>query len=298
MKEIVIISGKGGVGKSAVAASLGVLLAQKYRVLMADTDVDAPNLHLVLGAKLAQFEEIAASTKAFIDTDKCSHCLTCVDLCRFAAILGDSEPIMIPYSCEGCGACVIGCPEEAISLRQVVNGRINLFEAGRLELIGGELAIGASSSGRIVDLVRTRARERAESLDTDIIVTDGPPGIGCPVIAALKGADYALLVTEPTPAALSDLKRVVQVCDHFGMRRGLVVNKADIHAATRETLHAYAAERGLAVLAEIPYDKNVAVAIAAGRPVVELYPEAPASRRLADLADRLATFVESSSVPA
>jgi MinD superfamily P-loop ATPase len=287
MKEIVIISGKGGVGKSAITASLGCILAEKFRVQLTDTDVDAPNLHLVLGARLLASQEVSASAKAFIDYEKCSGCLTCVETCRFAAITAGAGPVIIPYACEGCGACVLTCPEQAITIRSVVNGRINIFEADNLPMVAGELCIGASSSGRLVDLVKRRGRQEAERNDTEIILTDGPPGIGCPVIAALKGADYALLVTEPSTAALNDLKRVMEVAKHFRLGMGIVINKADIHEASRVAIHSFIEKNGFAMLEEIPYDNSVPKAIANAQSVVQAYPDSPSSLMLKKLADTL-----------
>lgn len=293
MKEIVIISGKGGVGKSAVTASLGFLLARKHRILLTDTDVDAPNLHLILGARLLASHEVAASAKAFIDYEKCSGCLTCVETCRFSAIVGRDEPIIAPYACEGCGACALICPEKAIEIKNVVNGRINIFEADNLSMVGGELCIGASSSGRLVDLVKRRARQEGEAAGSEIILTDGPPGIGCPVIAALKGANYALLVTEPSTAALSDLKRVMAVTRHFRTPIGVVLNKADIHEESRLTIHSFMEKNDFVMLGEIPYDNSIPMAITKAQPVVKAYPASPSSVQLKKLADILSERINS-----
>lgn len=258
---------------------------------MTDTDVDAPNLHLVLGARLRDSQQIAASEKAFIDYKLCQSCLTCVDICKFAAIIAAAEPIILPFSCEGCGACAISCPEGAIEIRSVVSGRINILEAGNLPLVAGELAIGAASSGRLVDMVKRRARDEAESRCVEIILTDGPPGIGCPVIAALKGADYAVLMTEPTSAALSDLTRVAEVAGHFRMPVGVVINKADINKEGRAAIYDFATSNGFPIHVEIPYDIHVAMAIANGRPVATDYPSAPASLAIKSLADSLISAV-------
>jgi MinD superfamily P-loop ATPase len=293
MKEIVIISGKGGVGKSAITASLGYILAKKHKVLMTDTDVDTPNLHLVLGAELQSTQEVAASEKAFIDYESCSGCMTCIDTCRFSSIVSTTEPIIIPYSCEGCGACALSCPEGAIEIRTVVNGRINIFEADNLPVVSGELSIGASSSGRLVDLVKRRARQEGEASDVEIILTDGPPGIGCPVIAALKGADYVLLVTEPSTAALSDLKRVMEVTKHFRTPIGVVLNKADIHEESRAAIFSFMEMNGFAILSEIPYDNSVPMAIANAQPVVKAFPDSPSSLLLKKLAETLPDFINS-----
>jgi len=210
--------------------------------------------------------------------------MKCREACRFGAIAGDQVPVVLAYSCEGCGACAASCPEGAVTIREVANGRINAFAADSLRVVGGELYLGEGSSGRIVDLVKREARAEALSTGADVILVDGPPGIGCPVISAVKGADFALAVTEPTPAALSDLARVLAVFDHFGTPFGIVLNKADLHEPTRASLLRLAGERGYRVLAEIPCDLSVARALVVARPFVSAYPDAPASGALAKLA--------------
>lgn len=287
MREIVIVSGKGGVGKSSIVASLGVIYAQKYKMVLADTDVDAPNLDLVLGAKLRNSEEIAASSKAFIDYDKCIGCMMCKDVCLFSSIISTDQPIIIPYSCEGCGACTIICPEGAIEIREVVNGQLNIFDAENMLLVAGELHIGGTSSGHIVDIVKRRARQEAESAHVQMLLTDGPPGIGCPVIASVKGADYVALVTEPTPAALNDLKRVVEVVRHFRVPFGIVLNRSDIHSGSNRAIKQFAEDNGFPLLIEIPYDNNMPRSVANAQPVISAYPSTPASQALRKLAEAL-----------
>ena len=287
MKEVVILSGKGGVGKSSLTASLGTLAARKYKVVLVDTDVDAPNLHLVLGAELRSSEDIAASSKAFIDYDKCTRCMLCQDTCRFSSITGVEQPVIIPYSCEGCGACAISCPEDAIEIQEVVNGQLNMFDAEDMLLVAGELHVGESSSGRLVDIVKKRARQEAENSHAEIILTDGPPGIGCPVIASVRGADYVVLVTEPTPAAQNDLKRVIEVVKHFRTPFGIALNRSDIHLESNRAIKQFAQENGFSILAEIPYDKSMPMAIASGQPVISAYPAAPSSLALGRLAAAL-----------
>ncbi len=292
MKEVVVLSGKGGVGKSSVAASLGTLYARKYKVVLADTDVDAPNLHLVLGAKTRNSQNIAASSKAFIDYDKCIGCMMCMDVCKFSSIIGVEQPVIVHYSCEGCGACAISCPEDAIEINNVVNGRINIFDAENMLLVSGELSIGESSSGRLVDIVKKRARQEAEDFHADMILTDGPPGIGCPVIASIKGSDYVLLVTEPTPAALNDLKRIVAVTKHFKTPLDIVLNRSDIHPESNTAIKLFASDNGFSILSEIPYDKSMPMAVANAQPVVSAYPSAPSSLALGKLAVALSEKIK------
>ena len=287
MKEIVIVSGKGGVGKSSLTASIGSLLSEKHKLILADTDVDAPNLHLVLGGVLKSTEDIKASDKASIDYDLCINCMTCVDTCRFSSITGDTEPVLISYSCEGCGACAITCPENAIEIKSVVNGKLNIFDTSKIRVVAGELNIGESSSGHLVEVVKRRARQEVESAGADLMLTDGPPGIGCPVIASLKGSDYVLLVTEPTPTGLHDLQRIIEVVNYFKSPIGVVINKADIHDKTRKTVIQYLSDNNLELLGEIPYDKMLPLSLAEGKLAVISCPDSPGSIALKEITGKV-----------
>ncbi len=279
MQEIVILSGKGGVGKSSLTAALSHLLTEEgdHRITLADTDVDAPNLHIVLGAKFDRSRGITASDKAFIDYDRCTRCMQCVDACKFSSIIADEEPVVISYSCEGCGTCALVCPEDAVSVRPVENGRINFVNSGRVRVVAGELGIGESSSGRLVDVVKREARQEASLSGSDLLLTDGPPGIGCPVIAALKGSDYAVLVTEPTPSALSDLQRIVEVVRGFKISAGVVLNRSDMYEESARTTRNWLKKNELPLLAEIPCDQHLPQALAQGALGVNIYPDTPSS---------------------
>jgi MinD superfamily P-loop ATPase len=293
MKEIVILSGKGGVGKSTITASLGTILSKEYKVIMADTDVDLPNLGLFFRAAERGSKEISTSEKAFVDYEKCTGCLQCVDACRFSSIVAsNNNPLVISYSCEGCGACAVVCPEGAIAIRKVLNGSIVISDANNMVIVSGELSIGESSSGGIVDEVRKTARKEAEILNADLIVTDGPPGIGCPVISSIKGSSYVIAITEPTPAALNDLRRLAEVIDHFQIPSGLVINKSDIHPGGIQAIKDFAETNNISILSEIPYDIHIPEAIVEAKPVVAAYPEAPSSIAIRILADKLKSIIK------
>jgi len=295
MKEIVILSGKGGVGKSSLTAALAHLLTEKgkYRLVLADTDVDAPNLHIVLGAEFDRSRMVAASDKAVIDYDQCSRCMGCVDACAFDSIIrGENEPVIISYSCEGCGVCAMVCPEDAISVNQIENGKINFANSGAVRVVAGSLGIGESSSGRLVDIVKREARQEASLSGSDLLLTDGPPGIGCPVIAALKGADYALLVSEPTPSALSDLQRITEVVRGFGIPAGAVLNRSDMDQKSARITLDWLARNELPLLAQIPYDPCLPQALARGDLAVKMYPDAPSSLALNELYTALEGMLE------
>ncbi|HBR21559.1 MAG TPA: (4Fe-4S)-binding protein [Nitrospiraceae bacterium] len=292
MKEIVILSGKGGVGKSSITASLGYLLSKKYKVVMADTDVDAPNLDIVLGARLREYNDIKASGKAIIDYEKCTGCMRCVDACRFSSIIEAEKPIVISFSCEGCGACSIVCPEQAIEIKEITNGRINIFDVENMLIVSGELIIGESSSGHLVDVVKKTAKDKTEASNADLILVDGPPGIGCPVISSIKGCDYVIAVTEPTPSALSDMKRLIEVINYFKTSTGIVINKSDIHPESAQKIKDFASEKGFKILAEIPYDLSIPNAITQAVPVVKAYPESQSSTVIKCLSDKLIDLIQ------
>jgi MinD superfamily P-loop ATPase len=288
VKEIVVLSGKGGVGKSTLTASLGTVLREGLDVVMADTDVDAPNLALLFSATLRRSQGIAASEKAFIDYARCSGCLGCVSVCKFSAMVAiEDRPVVVSLFCEGCGACAVACPEGAIEIRKVVNGKINLADDGDTVIVWGELAVGESGSGKLVDVVKRTAKEEAKRVGADAVLIDGPPGIGCPVISSLKGSDYVIAVTEPTPAALSDLKRLIEVVGHFDVPVGLVLNKADLHPKTRHAIKDFARKNSMEILSEIPNDMSVPRAMAKAMSVVRAYPDAPSSSAVRECAERV-----------
>ncbi len=218
-----------------------------------------------------------------IDYEKCSRCMRCVDACAFESIIGDKKPIIISYSCEGCGVCALICLEEAVSIHPVKNGKINFVTSGAVRVVAGELGIGESSSGRLVDIVKREARQEASLSGSDLLLTDGPPGIGCPVIAALKGSDYAILVTEPTPSALSDLQRITEVVRGFGIPAGAVLNRSDMDQKSASTTLDWLARNDVPLLGTIPYDPYLPKALARGALAVNMYPDAPSSLALRNL---------------
>jgi MinD superfamily P-loop ATPase len=292
LKEIALVSGKGGVGKSSVTASLAVLLSRAgVRVTAIDSDVDAPNLAIILGAHISSFMEISASEKASIDYAKCDGCGLCISACKADALLGveGASPRLIPFLCEGCGACAIVCPRSAIRIRRVTNGRIGSTQtAYGFPLVSGELNIGESSSGHIVTAVKAKGRTVACDSSSDMILVDGPPGIGCPVIAAVAGADYALVVTEPTPAAKNSLDRMLTVLAHFKIPASVVVNKADLDQEYARKINDHVqAKWSISVTQEIPSDENVPLSLSKRTPVVEFQPDCNASRALRVLSDHV-----------
>ncbi len=286
MKELVIVSGKGGVGKTTVSASLAYLLGgREVPLAVADADVDTPSLHLVLGMEPISTEESFLSRKAEIHEDKCTGCGKCISTCPYGALEQGpgGKPVLSWFACEGCGACKLVCPAEAISIKSVKTGELVV---GRTRygqpMVTAQLELGEHNSGLLVSQVRIRAHEAAISDGAELVLVDGAPGIGCPVISSLVGADAALVVVEPTPESLKGALRVLDVIRHFRLEAASVLNKADISdfgPRAEEELEG----AGAPVIAEIPYDRAVVDALAQERPVAELYPGSKAGKALLEL---------------
>jgi MinD superfamily P-loop ATPase len=268
MKELVVVSGKGGTGKTSVVASFAVLERSK---VMADCDVDASNLHLVLAPKVQRSETYLGGKVAVIDSERCSRCWRCADVCRFGALTGrrTGAPEVAPLHCEGCGACSIVCPEDAIGLRDVETGEWYVSETRAGPLVHATLGAGRENSGRLVTVVRSQAAILGTRRSLALSLIDGPPGIGCPVIASLTGADLALAVTEPSAAGLHDLERAVGLARKLGVRVAVAVNKWDLSDAVTAETENWCRERGIPVAGRIPYDDAVTRAQVRGSSVVE-----------------------------
>jgi len=222
-------------------------------------------------------------------------CGICITACPYDAIKRDPENhlrMQVDHmACEGCGACALVCPEQAIAIRDVVNGRLNIFDNDNMLLVSGALHIGESSSGHLVDVVKRKAKEEAEKRGADLILTNGPPGIGCPVIASMKGSDYLIAVTEPTPSALHDLKKLLEVAGYFKTPVGIVINKSDMPYGTKEAIVQFAGKSEMTILSEIPYDMSIPRAMAQARPVVAVYPDSSSSLALRELAYKLKDMI-------
>lgn len=263
MKEIVVLSGKGGTGKTSIVASFAALAQSK---VLADCDVDAADLHLLLKPKVKEKKEFWSGQVAFIDKEKCTECGLCQELCRFEAIK-DFE--VDPLFCEGCGFCYQVCPVDAIAMKDSMSGHSFISETKYGYLCHARLGIAQENSGKLVALVRQDAKLIAGRENLDYIITDGPPGIGCPVISSLSGASLALLVTEPTLSGIHDLERVIGVCRHFGVPVLVCVNKYDLNEENTYRIESYCANEGIEVAARISFDNVITEAIVQGLPVVE-----------------------------
>jgi MinD superfamily P-loop ATPase len=282
VKTLTIISGKGGTGKTSIVGSFASLAKN---AVFADCDVDAADLSLIMDARMKTAGEFKASQKAHIDVAKCIQCADCEDMCRFNAI----QHCKVDYFlCEGCRVCSLGCPQGAISMEDVCSGQLFVSDTPYGPLVHARLEPGEENSGKLVTLVRQTAEQIARDEGFQYIIVDGPPGIGCPVIASLTGATASLIVTEPTLSAISDLKRVLLVCNHFKVPSFVCVNRCDLYQENVRLITEFCQREGVEILGMIPYDLNVVRALVQGMPVVDRYTESAASQQITKLWDRLA----------
>ncbi len=267
LKQLTVISGKGGTGKTTIVGALACLADNK---VIADCDVDAPDLHLLLQPEVITREEFRGAKVAVIDDDACTGCGSCADICRFSAIEDTPSGFTVSsVRCEGCGACVFGCEQDAIALRERISGYTLVSQTRYGKMVHAELKVGEEASGKLVTAVRATAERVADEEGCETILIDGSPGIGCPVIASLTGVDLALVVTEPTMSGLHDLKRIIEVTRHFGIRSAVCINKYDLNEANSMEIMDYCDCEGIPVAGKIPYDPEVTRAMVAGMPVVE-----------------------------
>ena len=263
MKQLTIISGKGGTGKTTITAAFASLSDSH---VMADCDVDAADLHLILSPKVEKSEDFQGGKTAVIDKERCSQCGECLNLCRFEAI---KDYTVDPISCEGCGFCARACPEGAVKMEQNISGRWFISHTRHGYMTHAELGIAEENSGKLVTLVRQQARLIAEKEKAECIIIDGPPGIGCPVIAAITGVDLLLVVTEPTLSGIHDLERVVGVAGHFKIPALVCINKYDINLNNTSRIEEYCSSNSLLVAGRIGYNPEVTKAMINKKSVVE-----------------------------
>jgi len=269
VKEIVIISGKGGTGKTSVTAAFAALC---NHAMLADCDVDAADLHLLLDPEIQQSHPFISGHIAKIDGQRCINCGKCFSLCRFDAInppQTNDKYTVTPSSCEGCGVCVHFCPEQAIEFPERRCGEWYHSETRFGPMIHARLDIGAENSGKLVSLVRQQAHKLAEDKQCQLILVDGPPGIGCPVIAATTGADAVFVITEPTYSGKHDLLRVLELTKHFSIPAYVCINKWDINPSMAQEIQISAAKNGATLIGTIPYDSKITSAQIAAKTIIE-----------------------------
>lgn len=266
MKEVLILSGKGGTGKTSIVGSFAHLAKNK---ILVDCDVDASDLHLLLGPRPREEHEFRSGVKARVEADKCTGCGLCAELCQFEAVTMEETASISAFSCEGCGVCAHFCPEQAILLDEDHCGSWYISDTDYGPLVHAELFAGAENSGKLVSHIKTQARQLAESIGTELILIDGAPGVGCPVIASFSNVDLALLVTEPTLSGRHDLERALDLADHFKLPAMVCINKWDLHPAMSDEIETACKDRGVEVLGKIPFDPMVVTCQIQGVPVTD-----------------------------
>lgn len=295
MKEIVVISGKGGTGKTSLVAAFAALAPD---AVLADCDVDAADLHLLLKPAVRQTQEFSGGKVARVTVDQCVGCGRCAEVCAFGAVSFDGPANGVvartyrveDIACEGCGVCAHFCPAGAIELAPAVDGQWFISDTRFGPMVHARLIPGQENSGKLVSLIRKEAARIVREQSRELIIVDGSPGIGCPVIASITGADFVLVVTEPTLSGQHDLQRVMELTAHFGIPTAVCINKFDINAGIAESIAKTAERGGVPVLGKIPYDTAVTRAQIAGMSVVE-YADGPLSQQVQALwrtvADRM-----------
>jgi len=281
MKQIVVVSGKGGTGKTVITASFAALAKNK---VMADCDVDAADLHLLLTPRIKERHDFRSGVTALINPDKCNQCGLCRKLCRFDAV--SSDFIIDPVSCEGCSFCGFACPQQAIEMKENLAGEWFISDTRFGPMVHAKLGIAEENSGKLVSLVRENAKETAKKIDSDWIIIDGSPGIGCPVIASISGVDCALVVTEPTLSGLHDAARVIDVTRHFKVPVKLIINKYDLNIDMAEKIEQYCQQNQVQVIGKLGFDKTVVKAMVEGKTIVE-YSKGEISKRIEEIWLRL-----------
>lgn len=265
MKELTIISGKGGTGKTSITGSFASLAANK---VLADCDVDAADLHLILQPEIKHREDFFGGKIAYINPDLCTSCGKCVEVCQFDAISDDF--VVDPVSCEGCSVCVHFCPVNAIEFNPALNGEWYISDTRCGTMVHARLGIAEENSGKLVSIVRQQAKKLAEEKSLNLIIVDGSPGVGCPVISSLTGTNAVLIVTEPTLSGMHDLERVVSLAkDHFNIPTYVCVNKYDLNSGITDKIDAYCREHDILLVGKIRYDTVFTQAMIHKKSVVE-----------------------------
>jgi len=300
VRQLVLLSGKGGTGKTSVTAALADLASRTGPVVTADADVDGSNLELILNPRLMESHAFMGGQVAAVDPVLCSQCGLCVDVCRFSAVIPAIDGHRVdPSLCEGCAACRYQCPDDAIRMQLQQAGQWFRSETPFGPLVHARLFAGQENTGKLVAEVREQSRRVSLEIGRDLVLVDGPPGIGCPSIAASTGVDLALLVAEPTASGIHDLERALAMLEHFRVPALVLINKADINPHRSRAIAAFCREHGLELVGRVPYDAAVTGAMVRGQPVTVFDPGGPVSAALQQawekVADRLTAVAPASA---
>jgi MinD superfamily P-loop ATPase len=282
VKELIVISGKGGTGKTSLLGAFASLAESK---VLCDADVDAADLYLILEPEIKERQDFQEGHRAVIDPEKCTECGLCRELCRFHAI--SPEFRVDPIDCEGCGVCVHFCPADAIEFPRKTCGELFVSETRVGPMVHARLGIAEDNSGKLVTLARQRAKELAKNRGLHLLLTDGPPGLACPVIASITGADGVLIVTEPTLSGHHDMDRVVELAHHFGIPASVCINKYDLNRDMTDTIEGYARDRGLPVVGRIPFDPAFTEAMVRKQTIIEYDTSSPAAQMVTGIWEKL-----------
>ncbi len=282
VKELIVISGKGGTGKTSLLGAFASLAENK---VLCDADVDAADLYLILEPEIKERQDFQEGHKAVIDKDRCTECGKCRELCRFHAISPEFE--VNPIDCEGCGVCVYFCPVDAIDFPIKTCGELFISDTRVGPMVHARLGIAEDNSGKLVTLARQQARKLAKEKGLNLILTDGPPGLACPVIASITGADGVLIVTEPTLSGHHDMDRVVELANHFEIPAAVCINKYDLNRDMTETIEEYARDKGLPVVGRIPFDPSFTEAMVQKQTIMEYNASCSAAQAVQGIWERL-----------
>jgi len=283
MKELIIISGKGGTGKTSLASAFASMARD---TVLCDADVDAADLHLIMAPDVKEHYDFQSGHTAIINSERCTECGICEDLCLFDAISKDF--VVDPTACEGCGVCHHFCPENAVEFPLNTCGKWFISGTRFGPMVHAALGIAEENSGKLVSLVRQEARKLAEKTKSSLILTDGPPGIGCPVIASIGGASAVLIVTEPTVSGIHDMQRVVELAAHFKVPAMVSVNKYDLNPDMTKKIETYALENKIALVGNIPFDPVFVKAMVQGQTIFEYDTDAEVGQAVKDVWEGLA----------
>jgi len=276
--EIAVISGKGGTGKSSISASLAAI---GKNIVLADCDVDAANMHVLFQPELIDSQIYVSGSKAIINHEACSGCGLCSYYCRFGAIsMKDDMPVLDEISCDGCKLCSRVCPEEAIAMAPSDQSRMHAANFRFGKMVYGQLAPGEENSGKLVNMVREKARLLKKENALTTILIDGPPGIGCPVISSVSGVDKVLVVTEPSLSALHDLERVLSITAKFSIKTAVLINKFDLEETISEKVENLCSKLQIPIIGKLPYDSRVTEAMVNNQTIIEWMPDSSLSREL------------------
>jgi MinD superfamily P-loop ATPase len=290
MKQLTVLSGKGGTGKTTLTASVAVLAK---KAILADCDVDAPDLHILLHPEIMRTQEFRGSKLAIINDAKCTECGLCREKCRFDAITEDIK--VDPIACEGCGVCTVVCPVKAITLTERISGHAYISKTKYGFMAHAMLSPGETNSGKLVTLVRQNAKMLAEKENSDLVIIDGSPGIGCPVIASVTGADIGLVVTEPTMSGIHDLKRVLQLLKHFNVRPFVCINMYDVNRDNTEKILSFCKENSIEIAGRIPFNHQVTEAMVNERTIIEYSPESNVAKEIESIWKKILPSLKSES---